>query len=321
MKCASLLLVLGCLGSLLACGDLGDDDDAPLAVIEGQLTSQSALSTAPSTVRVAVVWSTGTTGFKASMDIPASPVFPSQFRLELRDPPPASAMASSTPSRPTDPTTDNPTSVDPPSATSSLSRPLTNQPPSYSYAIGSVVAYEDLDGDGRLGLIDVGTPPTDRVLGTNEELLVVYFEGDTSGVVPPPPTRGYNLLRSPRCTRPRRGEPVVCPPVSWLPSTTLYELPLTADPQLAEQMCRSADGQVSAGSSRIHEPAPAPGSKGWPDRDDPNLLCSPDGKSYDYFECVEGSLGLCKGTFEECDQYKWTMPSATPPPEWPCTVK
>ena len=319
MKSASLLLVLGCLGSLLACGDLGGDDNEPLAVIEGKLSSQSTSSSAPSNVRVAVVWNTGTTGFKTSMDVPASPVFPSQFRLELRDPPPAGAMASSAAAREPDPTTDNPGIANPPS--SAMSRPLNNPGGSYRYAIGSVVAYEDLDGDGRLGLIDADTAPTDRVLGANEELLVVYFEGDISSVVPPPPHRGYNLLRSPRCTRSTRTSPAVCPPSSWLPISTLYDLPLTADPQLAEQMCRSADGQSSAGANQIHEPAPAPGPNGWPDRDDPNLVCSPDGKSYEYFECVQGSMGLCKGTFETCDQYKWTLPSETPPQEWPCTIK
>jgi hypothetical protein len=202
-----------------------------------------------------------------------------------------------------------------------MSRPLNNQGPSYSYAIGSVVAYEDLDGDGRLGLINANTPPTDRVLGTNEELLVVYFEGDISSVEPPPLNRGYNLLRSPRCTKSTRTSPPVCPPSTWLPISTLYDLPLTADPQLAEQMCNSTEGQMSAGATKIHGPAPAPGANGWPERDDPNLVCSADGKSYDYFKCVQGSIGLCKGSLETCDQYKWTLPSTTPPAEWPCTVK
>lgn len=312
------LFALGCLGSLLACGDLGDDDNAPLAVIQGQLSTQSSSPESPSNVRVAIVWNTGETGFKTSMDVPASPVFPSKFRLELRDPPPTTAMVGATPSREPDPTSDNP-GIAP--GMSGQSRPLNNQKTSVRYAIGSVVAYEDLDGDGRLGLTDGNTPPSDRVLGSNDELLVIYVEGDVSTFEAPPPTRGYNLRHSPRCTKGTRGNPPVCPPGSWLPIATPYELPLTADPQLAEQMCSSTEGQSSAGANKIHGPAPAPGAKGWPDRNDPNLLCSADGKSYDYFECVTTSQGLCKGTYERCDQYKWTLPSATPPPEWPCTIQ
>ena len=320
MKRGRMLLVLGCLGSLLGCGDLGDDDNAPLAVIQGQLSTPAALSGPPSNVRVAVIWNTGTSDFKTSMDVPASPVFPSRFRLELRDPPPTTAMEQQSEPRPTDPTTDNPGIAAPQPDTQS--RPLTNTSAPASYAIGSVVAYEDLDGDGRLGLVDADTPPTDRILGANEELLVIYVEGDPSTLgSPPPPNRGYNLLRSPRCTKGTRANPPVCPPPTWLPMTTEYELPITAEPQLADLMCskKGADSYVSA--NEITEPAPAPGPNGWPDRDDPNLVCSADGKSYDYYECYEYSQGICKGTHQGCKQSRWTLPSTTPPPEWPCTIQ
>jgi len=316
MKSASLLLVLGCLGSLLACGDLGDDDNAPLAVIEGELTTQSALGDAPSNVRVAVVWNTSTTGFKTSMDVLATPVFPSKFRLELRDPPPTTAMVRPSEAREPDPTTDHPGF-----GFDTQSRPLNNQAGSGAYAIGSVVAYEDLDGDGRLGLIDANTPPSDRILGANEELLVVYVEGDVNAFETPPPKRGYNLYRSPRCTRGERDVTPVCPPGTWLSTTTPYELPLTAEPQLAEKMCSAAGGEMSASPDKVTGPAPAPGPNGWPDRNDPNLLCSADGKSYVTYDCYEVSKGLCKGTHQGCNQYKWTLPSTTPPPEWPCTIK
>jgi hypothetical protein len=316
MKSANLLLVLGCLGSLLACGDLGDDDNAPLAVIQGQLSSQSTMSATPSNARVAVIWNTGTTGFKTSMDVAASPVFPSKFRLELRDPPPSTSMEQPSEPRPTDPTTDHPGF-----GFDQQSRPLTNKSGSGSYAIGSVVAYEDLDGDGRLGLIDANTPPTDRILGANEELLVVYIEGDANPFETPAPKRGYNLYRSPRCTKGTRETPPVCPPGSWVPISTEYELPLTAEPQLAEKMCNALGQESTASANKLTGPAPAPGPNGWPDRNDPNLVCSPDGKSYDIFDCYEVSQGLCKGTDQGCNQSKWTLPSTTPPPEWPCTIQ
>ncbi len=319
MKSARLLFALGCVGSLLACGDLGDDDKAPLAVIQGQLSATS-LSATPSNVRVAVVWSTGPSSFKTSTDVPASPVFPSKFRLELRDPPPGTVMEQQSPQREPDPTTDNPGVAVPQPDTQS--RPLTNKSAQNSYAIGTVVAYEDVDGDGRLGLIDANTTPTDRILGANEELLLIYIEGDVNAFgTPPPPNRGYNLFRSPRCTRGTHNEPPVCPEGSWLPFTTEYELPITAEPQLAELMCGEKGSNTYASANKISGPAPAPGPNGWPDRDDPHLLCSADGKSYDIFDCYEVSAGLCKGTLQGCNQSKWTLPSTTPPPEWPCTVQ
>lgn len=317
MKSARLLLILGCLGSLLACGDLGDDENTPLAVIEGQL-SQASLTATPSNVRVAVIWNTSTTGFKTSMDVAASPVFPSKFRLELKDPPPVTATVKPSEDAVPDPTTDNPG----PGGRST--KPLNNQGASAAYAIGSIVAYEDLDGDGRLGLIDANTPPSDRVLGTNEELFVVYVEGDPSAASPfgtPAPARGYNLYRSPRCTRPTRTSPGECAAGSWLPISTPYELPLGADPQLGELMCNGTSSSIDVSPNVQVDPKPAPGPNGWPDRNDPHLACKADGQSYAYFRCVTTSKGLCKGAHERCYDETWTLPSTPAPAEWPCTIE
>jgi hypothetical protein len=320
MKRARLLLVLGCLGSF-ACGNLGDDDGPPLAVVEGRL-SQASMSQPAANVRVAVVWNTSTTGYKTSVDVPVSPEFPSKFRLELRDPPPASAMVRASEVREPDPTGDFGSSSDPDVDTQS--RPLANGPANYAYAIGSVVAYEDLDQNRQLGLIDPDTAPTDRVLGTNDELLLVYFEGDVSqaGAVfgGAAPVRGYNLLRSPRCTRTPSGEITDCPPSSWLPISTLYDLPLTADPQLGELMCRSADTGMKAEATKRAEPKPAPGANGWPGADD-HYKCKSDGKSYTMIHCETTSEGLCKFTLQTCLEETWTLPSTPPPAEWPCPIE
>jgi hypothetical protein len=313
MKRASLLLMLGCLGSL-ACGDLGDaDDNPPLAVIEGQL-SQAGMSPSTGNVRVAVVWNTSTTGFRTSVDVPASPQFPSKFRLELRDPPPATAMIKPSEAGEPDPTVDHPLS-------NTQSRPLdANSPSSFAIAVGSVVAYEDLDGDRKLGLIDPDTVPPDRVLGTNEELLVVYIEGDVSQagatLGTSTPARGYNLLRAPRC---RIGE--TCPPATWLPISTPYELPLTADPQLADLMCRSAIGEMTASPTTSSPPKPAPGPDGWPDPKETRIVCNAGGQSYSLIRCQTTSTGLCKAAHQSCTQETWTLPSTPPPAEWPCPIE
>lgn len=331
MQKSKLMLALGCLGSILACGDLGDADERPpLAVIEGQLSvaSTNADLTQNANVRVAVLWGTSTTGYKNSVDAPVSPVFPSKFRLEITDPPPADSMVGPAPEPA--PTQDN---------TSGLSQRIVpaNAPGSggYKVAAGTIVAYEDLNGNGRLDLIGPDTAPVDRVLGTNDELAVVYFEGD------PPPldeygrpsnaTRGYNLRRTPRCAPPTRsaggsGQTTPCELPTWLPITTPYELLISADPELAGMMCDSTTGTMDAypDTSNVkpgETPPPGPGPSGWPAADDPNLRCMPDGKSYSYGTCETTSKGLCKGWVQRCSNDRWSLPAGEPPAGWPCLIK
>src|SRR5262245_46966210 len=94
LRIERLLILLGLFGSTLACGNLGDDKSSPpLVTIDGQLSSASAAPEAAPTanVRVAMIWHTDGE-FRSTNDVDVVPVFPSKFRLELRDPPPASAM-------------------------------------------------------------------------------------------------------------------------------------------------------------------------------------------------------------------------------------
>ena len=115
MRTRSLLIFAPLVTLALACGSLGDvSHREPLAVLDGELTQTSTVvspATPSSTLRVAVVWASvdGTSSYKTAQDIVATPVFPSKFRLELTDPPPAEAM-SSTPGparKPVSPTVDN----------------------------------------------------------------------------------------------------------------------------------------------------------------------------------------------------------------------
>jgi len=267
-----------------------------------------------------------TAGFKSSHDISVEAVFPSRFRLELKDLPPASAMVAAGSERQPDPTEDNPLS------TQVKTYPRTADAHG-KYAFGSIVAYEDKNGNGRLDLLSPDAPEIDRVLGVNDALVLVYLEGDTSSAsilgANGTPVKGYNLLRTPACVAKKSTDgaaPTPCDPGTWLPISTLYELPLTAEPQLAAVMCADPDGSssVSATKSNVKpgQPLPpAPGPDGWPKKDDENLVCASDGKSYAYFRCQTTSLGLCKGAHETCTENSYGLPSATPPPEWPCAVK
>jgi len=230
------------------------------------------------------------------------------------------------------PTEDLPTAR----TTTQTTRPTDRAATGSAVAIGTIVAYEDLNGNGRLDLLSPDAPPVDRVLGANEELLVVYVEGD----LPPAgmfdargaPARGYNLVRQPACQDARRppgggpSVPVACDPAEWLPITTVYDLPLTASPTFAKMMCgsTSSSSTISATKTNVkpgEAPPPAPGPEGWPERGALGLTCATDGKTYAWTRCESKSLGLCKGTAEGCTKNTYALPSTPPPAEWPCVVQ
>lgn len=321
------------LGAPIGCGDLGDADEAPpLAVIEGRLDQASvAPASTPANVRVAVIWATTTNDFKKSVDIEATAVFPSKFRVELKNPPPADAMiggeggtAFPEPADPTDPA-DETTDDIPDTKTQDFGASATR------WAIGTIVAYEDTNGNGQLDLLRADQPPVDRILGANEQMTLFYFEGEpvsplnieTRGT----PSKGYGFLRAPACVAPRPNQTAQpCDPAEWLSISTLYELPLSTDPQLAEMMCRSSSGTSYSHPSQSNtKPGAAlpqaPGADGWPAKDDEGLFCAADGKSYEYVKCVSTSLGLCKGTSESCTDNSYGLPAGPVPAEWPCTVQ
>jgi hypothetical protein len=305
MRKSALLLLLGT--SIAACGDLGDDSERPpLVTITGQLTQTSVATPAPSNVRVAIIWSTSG-DLKSTHDISVTPVFPSKFQLQLQDLPPAEAMRSTATDVQPAPTEDLP----------GQSHTQSNDA-HVSYAVGTIVAYEDLNGNGKLDLIRPDVAPVDRVLGVNDGLTIVYVEGE-----PPADfmsgeqgtaTRGYNIFQSTACV-----PNAPCTQKSgWLPITTLYDLPLTADPHFADAMCEGNSSEETAHPTKINDPVPAPGPNGWPQKGAHGLVCAADGKTYSITQCETTSLGLCKGTDERCSTDRYTMPSATPPPEWPC---
>ena len=301
-RVSSALLLLTI--SVVACGDLGDANRRPaLAVVEGELRQADAGGAAqPTNVRIAVIWTTNNTGYASTYDVPATPVFPSKFRVALDAPPPMEAMLRY------------------PAGGSGRA-----EPGDLAMAVGTVVAYEDTNGNRQLDLIDLigATTPADRILGASESLSLVYLEGNLEGGLPfnavfaGTPRPGYNLLRSETCSP--SATPAPCEPPTWLPMTALYDLPLTASPRFAELMCRRADGSYEEQRNvpARGEPLPAaPGPDGWPKKDAP-VLCAPDGKRYSLMTCETSSLGLCRGSTRTCTEYSWGLPTM-PSPEWPC---
>lgn len=227
-----------------ACGGLAEDPDAPrvLATLNGELTNANAVAVpSDGAFRVAVIFRVaGEREFARSLDLAVEPVFPSRFKLALAGAPPAEAKmrgeqleeldlgAGSGPQDPDNANVTPPPNLPPPSAGPNptpdparaaragraairsgdvaLRDHAPALPPDLRIAVGSVVAYVDQNGNGKLDLVgESATQYVDRVLGVNEELVLVWLEGtldeslrDPSGVMP---HAGYNFLRLGRtCT-------------------------------------------------------------------------------------------------------------------------
>lgn len=363
--------LLGALGTLAGCGQLeGDPNRLPvLATIQGQLSNPEGYA-AGSNMRVAIVWGAETDDLRVSQDVPVKPVFPSQFRLDLRELPPMDALRvpddgsshHQKPNGPSDcaqgydsssgkppPTSstlcdDGPPMAGPgptpalPSPTTRIQsddwRAATASDP-FKLALGTVIAYEDLNGNGQLDLIDEGaTQAVDRVIGVNRDLFVVYIEGTPSssgdvaqlGLKP-----GFSLLKLEACpvlagmatsgtVVPEDGNSCDATP-KVLAISTLFTLPLTASPKLSSFMCKgqgSFTGLTSAGGAAA--PAPAATSKSpsvYPMPTDPSLHCRGDGTSYSYTDCPTPKLcggdTLCTTTL--------VQRTATASGQWPCPAQ
>jgi len=247
MKRSFLLTSCALLSALAGgCGSLASDTDQhePLAVLQGELTNPDAME-ASSSVRVAVIWNCGDLDgemYRASQEVEVQPVFPSRFRLELTEPPPAGCMVN-----PFDEGEDDPppqVGGDTPDATADESGssgstgssgtedpdeppPAPNTPQdlassssgNFRVALGTIAAYEDLNGNGKLDLVGPDAQDyVDAVVGTNENLMLVYLEGsvpqgwdelrDSEGNLP---SLGYNLfeLSEPIAVGPQVGDALV----------------------------------------------------------------------------------------------------------------
>lgn len=269
MKLFSLSFLVASTLGLVACGSLPEDTEKPgvLATMNGTLAVQNG-ATAPGSVRVALVWSTegqekkNGPRYNVAEDLEVAPAFPARFQLTLRNPPPAEALV------------------------------LLEKDMDMPVAVGSVVAYEDKNGNGKLDLVDATASSfVDGIVGTNDDLLVVWLSREPSanliaemrdpqgGI----PHAGYNLYRTHRsiCTVSSGGnggdvagpgaptpsgirpltEPVGngCnePNVTaWLPIDAPFDLPITNDPKFNQLMCRSKD----SGPTPTSPDAPPPAS-------------------------------------------------------------
>jgi hypothetical protein len=291
-----------------ACGNLDGHTDAPsvLATVQGQLTFASSTGTIADDVHIAVIWQTGTPGqFNVTEDLPVQAGFPSNYTLPLTEPPPAAALA----------------------------HPINY--PEISGADGVVVAYEDLNGNGRLDLVaDDAGAFVDRIVAGNSNLGLIYYSSTTGSLpdivtsLPSPPTLGYNVVTQ-SCipldggiTGPDGG---FCDWNVYLPISTPYDLVFSDDPTLNSLMCGSKAYVLTSGSSsgggtsgtgddwNVSENGTPP--LGYPEAG----ICSSDKRSYQTGGCQLVQETVCTSV-TECtapEDFFLDM-DATVPPDWPC---
>lgn len=273
----------------VGCGSVGDvERREPIAIISGQLTMANLTSPPSDNLRVAVVWTDGKK-YSSADDIAVTPVFPSKFQVHVVDPPPPAAMT---------PDKDGSGAF---------------------FAMGSLVAYEDRNGNGKLDLVDENASSfVDRILGANPDVLLAWFEGLPAGANTDRvgATNGYQFVKITPCA----DDEGCILEVDYIPITTLYEMMLTDEPKFAQLMCMNGGGDASSSGSFDPAPHVGPGPNGvWPGEDDPNLSCSADRASYTYNECGPAEYdGLCGGSESDCALSTWTYAGETPPARWPC---
>lgn len=301
---ASLLLATTAL--LAGCGSLDGHTDRPdvLTNIHGTLDTPSG--PAPTgNVRIALVWMGLASDVNSSEDLPIQPIFPAQFTLALHHAPPADAMLRE-------------------SSADGVAQADASVPYDFQIAYGSVVAYEDRNGNGALDLVrDDAGAFIDQVLAIDSSSAVVFLQGEVpQGVLKVTLTPGYSLLTT------HAGCP--SPPVydgsvncDWdrvLPIDTPLHLTVSNDPQLNEIMCSTYGHHAGSSGTALQwsvtEQGTPPG--GYPASDAAGLACSPSGGSYRYQRCV--LVGFCKGE-EDCIDWSVTLFDAAPtakPAGWPC---
>jgi hypothetical protein len=288
--------------ALVGCGEAVAPSYAPpFATLNGRITSSSIPT--PAQVRVALVWKHRDPQgniLRAAQELAVQAAFPVSFRLDITTLPPDEAMnirttANGTPDRST------------------------------RYATGTVVVYDDTDGNGRLDLAPLDAPATgDRVLGTPGGLSIFYLEAAEathSGAHP-----GFNLRRDAVLADPVPGanpcQPLVVTTQAFVPLITQLDISLTGAPELSREVCQFTPASPAADAG-----CGVDGSAGAQIDDDcgaPSGLvpqgalvtCSSDDRAYVYKSCfVPSSVCGSSSCLYGCAQLD---AGGSIPIDWPC---
>jgi hypothetical protein len=333
MKTAFHPILLLLASGAVACGSLSSKTDEPstVAMVRGELQNPRSLATRGD-LRVAIVWTAPSIAFDSTAqvvvrsgadatedlstkhtaeDVAISPIFPSNFALELKTLPPAVSFWETY--------------------------------PDFKAVLGTVVAYEDKNRNGKLDLVERdATEFVDRIIAVSRQELV-YIEG----VMPPPeafpypgtdgsrPKVGFNWQTLGQC--PNRGRVnTSCDTFFrlWTPIEAGLTMSVQDDPQASRLMCRATNDYIDSADAffnpdiRVHPAGEYPPQ--FPAVDEPHVSCGY-GPAIDpafqrsyikYTDCTVPDPAPCGSGFVRCTtQDVYTLaPGAAPPPGWPCIV-
>lgn len=274
------------LATVTACGGLPDHEGDPstLVTLHGSVQSQSgALGGAG--VHVALIWESGKK-HSLAVDTPVKAEFPASFSLPVKSEPPSGFVVPS------------------------------QEMGGASVALGLLVAYQDVNHNGKLDLLDQSsTKAVDRVVGMDESHILVFVQAapngfdvmkDDSGAVP---RLGFNILEHNSDFSKS----------AWDPIST--ELLLTEDssPDAQTVMCTSGGASSFGVGYTKQAPAGVIGPNGaYPAADDPNLTCyasNPDRYGY-----TDDTVTLDKPCIKQYQSVTtvYSKQTGTSPAGWPC---
>ncbi|TNF33573.1 MAG: hypothetical protein EP329_08180 [Deltaproteobacteria bacterium] len=289
------------------CGELDDPDRTIVVTITGALEANSGV-VVDDEVHVALVWFTpqltwnGTSdAYSVAQEAIVEPRFPASFELTLTDLPPESAIVSgaATPM----------VLLDPKAA-------------EVRAAIGAVIAYVDVNGNGRLDLLSTDdTESVDRVVAATSETSIVFVEGD------PPPlsflqgqlVTGFNFVVTEDCALIEGGSCGYGAEVR--PIAERLILTLDEAPKLDRVLCET---YIDAGSDVVEVSGEGPA----PTASEPigfdyveDMRCSDGGRRLERrLPCapVPGAP-LCQSQSERCVVEVWDLPEDSEERvTWPC---
>ncbi len=323
--CASLLLAIGtaCSG-----GAAGPDYDPPYAMFHAAITAAQVPVSGPE-VRVALVWSRAEAHrdqpVLVAQDIGVTTQFPVHFTLNVTQLPPEDAMNPLFDESPSEPT---------PGAMSVCISGCTPQlpppPKGLKMAYGTIIVYEDTNGNGRLDLItEPNSNSPDRVLGIPRDIIIQYLEG---GMLPAPYNGlgiqpGYNLIQGgdfgvppDLMNRLSAGQHLGCfaleSPYRRIDVSTEIEIELTQDPTLNRYLCAEPSGDTPssiAGSGCIGGLGSCPLSL---PPASVAVTCSADNRAFETKTCTQTG-GVCGST--ACIYTCGVLADGTMmPADWPC---
>ncbi|MBN2495052.1 MAG: hypothetical protein JXR96_10710 [Deltaproteobacteria bacterium] len=330
----SIVFVIALVG-LAGCNGIADPGHGdPYLVLNGKITNEQALTT-PDNLRVALLWVNEAPegepygAFKIAQETEINAEFPTFFELSVDALPPAEAMMDLGDLEGED---DLPPGLE-----------------GTSVALGSIIVYHDGNDNHALDLLDdQDTESIDTVLGTPEDFVIVYLEGepfsfeDEGAIIRL--ERGFNLVEltdsaaldacdtaADACWE--QAETPEEQDACWAQSRTCIEqvfeddppetvgldteivIDLSSDPRLATMLCSAGGIEASGGTTNMDDNFDILDPETWPEG--MLISCSQDGSLFDYFyEEVSGTV--CQRIIHSGEGTLEWPPFEPLPDWWPC---